>query len=128
MRSIWTTKNGYWKTTFEEEEVLGHNIIVGFKKIWRFFWGQEPNGKISDWIIKEYRLNPSLIPADELNNRIIKKETNTQRFKSFSNFDADSVKDSLIFSSQSYGTGRRRQCVLFAQVPIYVADRGFLEF
>ena len=73
MRSIWTTKNGYWKTTFEEEEVLGHNIIVGFKKIWRFFWGQEPNGEISDWIIKEYRLNPSLIPAEELNNRIIKK-------------------------------------------------------
>ena len=33
------------------------------------------------------------------------QETNTQRFKSFSNFDADSVKDSPIFSSQSYRTG-----------------------
>lgn len=71
--SIRTTKNGYWKTNGEEEEVIHGNNIVGFKTIWNFFWGRAPNGEISHWRIEEYRLHPSVIPADELSNSMMEK-------------------------------------------------------
>ncbi|KAL4637785.1 hypothetical protein ACB092_03G101000 [Castanea dentata] len=71
--SIRTTKNGYWKANGEEEEVIHGNNIVGFKTIWNFFWGRAPNGEISHWRIEEYRLHPSVIPANELSNSIMEK-------------------------------------------------------
>nr|XP_023898435.1 NAC transcription factor 29-like [Quercus suber] len=73
MLSIRTTKNGYWKTNGEEEEVIHGDNIVGFKTIWNFFWGRAPNGEISHWRIEEYRLHPSVIPADELSNSMMEK-------------------------------------------------------
>ncbi|GMY25481.1 clathrin light chain 2-like [Fagus crenata] len=64
----------------------------------------------------------------------------SQRFESFSNFDADSVKESAgdsspIFSSQSYGAGEVDDVFSSQQVletpsppPIYSAGGGFSEF
>ncbi|XP_062144917.1 NAC domain-containing protein 92-like [Alnus glutinosa] len=69
------TKHGYWKETGEDEQVFGGDSdeIVGFKKILNFYWGQEPNGEKSQWIMKEFILHPSIIPADALSDSITQK-------------------------------------------------------
>lgn len=79
-----TTKNGYWKAIGEDEQVFGGDggtEIVGFKKSFNFYWGLEPNGEKRPWIMEEYRLNPSIIPADALTDSITQKVTTLFYFK-----------------------------------------------
>ncbi|KAI9169043.1 hypothetical protein LWI28_006036 [Acer negundo] len=61
-----TTKCGYWKAKASGSEVpvlYDDKTIVGFKKSFRFYSGDEK----SNWIIHEYRVNPDLIPANAPN-------------------------------------------------------------
>ncbi|KAK4835515.1 hypothetical protein QYF36_010825 [Acer negundo] len=60
------TKNGYWKATGRDTNILYGETVVGFKKILIFYWGKAPDGKRSPWIMHEFRLNPSLIPPNSL--------------------------------------------------------------
>nr|UBT01624.1 NAC transcription factor 20 [Litchi chinensis] len=68
-----TTKSGYWKATGRPTEIFYKKTVVGFKKILIFHWGKAPTGKSSPWIMHEFRVNPSLIPATALNNKIRSK-------------------------------------------------------
>ncbi|KAK2636091.1 hypothetical protein Ddye_030883 [Dipteronia dyeriana] len=67
-----TTKSGYWKAKASGSEVpvlYDDKKIVGFKKSFRFYSGDEK----SNWIIHEYRVNPDLIPANAP-NQILKSK------------------------------------------------------
>ncbi|XP_021281939.1 NAC domain-containing protein 59-like [Herrania umbratica] len=45
-----SAKSGYWNATGETEQIDHHNEIVGFKRIFVFYWGEAPTAKESSWI------------------------------------------------------------------------------
>ncbi|CAI0556882.1 unnamed protein product [Linum tenue] len=50
------TAAGFWKATGRDKAVLSKNKIIGMRKTLVFYGGRAPNGRKSDWIIHEYRL------------------------------------------------------------------------
>ncbi|KAH7548574.1 hypothetical protein JRO89_XS14G0170100 [Xanthoceras sorbifolium] len=58
-----TTKSGYWKATGRETNIFYKKKLVGFKRIFIFHFGKAPTGKKTPWIMHEFRVNPTLIPA-----------------------------------------------------------------
>lgn len=69
-----STKGGYWKVTSEGKQVKygDDNVIVGFKTSMFFHKGQPPapKGSISRFVMHEYRVNPTIVPVDVLNDSI----------------------------------------------------------
>ncbi|TXG56605.1 hypothetical protein EZV62_017918 [Acer yangbiense] len=63
-----TTKSGHWKASdFEEEPVLFKDgKTVGFKKKFVFYSGDQK----TYWTMREYRVNPDLIPSNAPNEMI----------------------------------------------------------
>lgn len=70
------TQNGYWKATGKATNILHDGLIVGTKRTLIFHWGQSLIGKKSPWMVKEFRIDPILIPAAAMNNNIRKKVPN----------------------------------------------------
>ncbi|KAL5800770.1 hypothetical protein ACOSQ3_032402 [Xanthoceras sorbifolium] len=58
-----TTESGYWKATGRETNIFYKKKLVGFKRIFIFHFGKAPTGKKTPWIMHEFRVNPTLIPA-----------------------------------------------------------------
>ncbi|CAA3029947.1 NAC domain-containing 30-like [Olea europaea subsp. europaea] len=53
------TAAGFWKATGRDKAVLSSNKMIGMRKTLVFYKGRAPNGKKSDWIMHEYRLQTS---------------------------------------------------------------------
>ncbi|EHA8586788.1 NAC domain-containing protein 30 [Cocos nucifera] len=50
------TAAGFWKATGRDKPVLSKSRVIGMRKTLVFYKGRAPNGRKTDWIIHEYRL------------------------------------------------------------------------
>ncbi|TKW23699.1 hypothetical protein SEVIR_3G003900v4 [Setaria viridis] len=53
------TAAGFWKATGRDKPVLSSSRVIGMRKTLVFYKGRAPNGRKTDWIMHEYRLQPS---------------------------------------------------------------------
>ncbi|KAL9234628.1 hypothetical protein vseg_009481 [Gypsophila vaccaria] len=53
------TAAGFWKATGRDKAVLSNNSMIGMRKTLVFYKGRAPNGRKTDWIMHEYRLQTS---------------------------------------------------------------------
>ncbi|XP_015583356.3 NAC domain-containing protein 83 isoform X2 [Ricinus communis] len=65
-----TIGTGYWKATDKETIVTRRKKCVGYKKTMVFYRGKAPKGKRTHWIMDEYRVNASLFPNIQRNERL----------------------------------------------------------
>ncbi|OVA07916.1 NAC domain [Macleaya cordata] len=54
------TSDGHWEATGEDEKILDGDEVVGFKKVFIFLWRKELIETKSQWVMQEYRINPSI--------------------------------------------------------------------
>ncbi|XP_062185589.1 NAC domain-containing protein 30-like [Phragmites australis] len=60
------TAAGFWKATGRDKPVLSRSRVIGMRKTLVFYKGRAPNGRKSDWIMHEYRLQSNEhAPAQE---------------------------------------------------------------
>ncbi|KAF3445394.1 hypothetical protein FNV43_RR10570 [Rhamnella rubrinervis] len=60
------TAAGFWKATGRDKAVVQKNSIIGMRKTLVFYKGRAPNGRKTDWIMHEYRLQTSdIAPPQE---------------------------------------------------------------
>ncbi|KAI4388799.1 hypothetical protein MLD38_001096 [Melastoma candidum] len=77
------TAAGFWKATGRDKAVVSGNKLIGMRKTLVFYSGRAPNGRKTDWIVHEYRLQSSehAPPQDEgwVVCRAFKKPSPNQR-------------------------------------------------
>ncbi|KAL3513548.1 hypothetical protein ACH5RR_026265 [Cinchona calisaya] len=53
------TAAGFWKATGRDKAVISREKLIGMRKTLVFYKGRAPNGRKTDWIMHEYRLQTS---------------------------------------------------------------------
>ncbi|OIT40212.1 PREDICTED: NAC domain-containing protein 7-like [Nicotiana attenuata] len=80
------TAAGFWKATGRDKAIYSKHDLIGMRKTLVFYKGRAPNGKKSDWIMHEYRLetDPNGAPQEEgwVVCRVFKKRIATMRKES----------------------------------------------
>uniref|UniRef100_A0A7N0UCD3 NAC domain-containing protein n=1 Tax=Kalanchoe fedtschenkoi TaxID=63787 RepID=A0A7N0UCD3_KALFE len=82
------TAAGFWKATGRDKAVLSRHQVIGMRKTLVFYHGRAPNGKKTDWIIHEYRLQAYEHGPPQEEGWVVcrafkKPSPNQQRFSSF---------------------------------------------
>ncbi|KAK8967426.1 NAC domain-containing protein 7 [Platanthera guangdongensis] len=89
------TAAGFWKATGRDKAILlsKSKLMIGMRKTLVFYEGRAPNGRKSDWIMHEYRLQsteegPPQCTQEEgwVVCRAFKKQTPNPRTQCFSNY------------------------------------------
>uniref|UniRef100_A0ACD5TTC7 Uncharacterized protein n=1 Tax=Avena sativa TaxID=4498 RepID=A0ACD5TTC7_AVESA len=68
-----STEAGYWKATGKDRPVVHKSQIVGMKRTLVFHLGKPPRGTRTDWVMYEYRLVESDIPASHVDDCVLCK-------------------------------------------------------
>uniref|UniRef100_A0ACD5WQP4 Uncharacterized protein n=1 Tax=Avena sativa TaxID=4498 RepID=A0ACD5WQP4_AVESA len=68
-----STEAGYWKATGKDRPVMHKSRTVGMKRTLVFHLGKPPRGSRTDWVMYEYRLVESDIPASHVDDCVLCK-------------------------------------------------------
>ncbi|GMI73681.1 hypothetical protein HRI_001037400 [Hibiscus trionum] len=88
------TNHGFWKSTGADRQVSYGGRVIGTKKTLVFHKGRTPCGEKTDWVMHEYRANPSFLPHNADNSYVVGYLRNTAAEKtenSISNVDQPSA-------------------------------------
>ncbi|RRT82398.1 hypothetical protein B296_00020116 [Ensete ventricosum] len=69
------TTAGFWKATGRDKPVLSTSRVIGMRKTLVFYEGRAPNGRKTDWIMHEYRLQTSQHGPPQASQRRIRRNS-----------------------------------------------------
>ncbi|CAD5178651.1 unnamed protein product [Musa acuminata subsp. malaccensis] len=77
------TAAGFWKAMGRDKPVISSSRVIGLRKTLVFDKGRAPNGRKTDWLMHEYRLQSSELASSQAKGwvvcRAFQKPTPTQR-------------------------------------------------
>ncbi|XP_051124268.1 NAC domain-containing protein 30-like [Andrographis paniculata] len=102
------TTAGFWKATGRDKAVVSKDGVIGMRKTLVFYRGRAPNGRKTDWIMHEYRLQTSELgpPQEEgwVVCRAFKKPnpSHKQGYEGWNNHYYNMIRNSSNYRPPSY--------------------------